>query len=156
VEAESRGWPYWRFRPGAECPLREIQLESPARIAVLDQAARLLSTPFDPAEFDPVRFYLLHRPDGRDVFLLQYNHTLIGRQRHVPLILAIDRLCRGETSLLSSPPASLHGQHDALRAQPEALPTQATQNRDAEHAGLVVARLAGRGDHAGPSPLSRR
>jgi len=106
IEAEDRGWSYWRFRPGAECPLREMRLDSAHAQAVLDCAGRLLSTPCDPAKTDPIRFYLLHRPDGRDVFLLQYNHTLMDINATVPLIGEIDRLCLGGADLPLAPSAS--------------------------------------------------
>jgi hypothetical protein len=77
VEAVERDGPCWRFRPGALAELRETDLESAAPQAVLEHAGLLLSTPRDPAEADPIRFHLLHRPDGRDVFLIQFNHTLM-------------------------------------------------------------------------------
>jgi hypothetical protein len=78
VEAVERNGPSWCFRPGARADLRETNLKSAAPQAVLEHAGLLLSTPCDPAEADPIRFHLLHRPDGRDVFLIQFNHTLTG------------------------------------------------------------------------------
>src|SRR5262245_47403518 len=67
---------YWSFRPGSVCPLREATLESADREAVLDHAAKLLSAIDDPSQADPMAFHLLHRGNGRDVFLIQYNHML--------------------------------------------------------------------------------
>src|SRR5262249_58937456 len=69
--------PHWRFRPGAECLLRETDLPSAEPAAVLDHAGHLLSEPANPAEADPIRFHLLHRPNGEDVVLVQYNHSLM-------------------------------------------------------------------------------
>jgi hypothetical protein len=108
VESDGRGESYWHYRPGAECQLREIDLDSAHDDAVLDQAGLLLSTACDPAENDPIRFHILHRPDGRDVFLLQYNHTLMDINTTMRLIVEIDRLCRACPDLsdasVSSPP----------------------------------------------------
>lgn len=90
VETEGESRRYWQSRPDAECGLREIALESNARQAVLDEAGRLLSAPHDPCEQDPIRFYLLHRPDGRDVFLMQYNHTLLDNNAALLLLREIN------------------------------------------------------------------
>jgi hypothetical protein len=68
---------YWGFREGAVCPLRETWLVSPEHDAVLDVAGQLLSEARDPTRTDPLSFHLLHRPDGHDVFLMQYNHMLM-------------------------------------------------------------------------------
>src|SRR5262245_6696211 len=83
----------WRFRPGAHCPLAETWLESAERAEVLDHAAGLLSTPVLPEEADPIRFHLLHRPDGRDVVILQYNHALMDNHAAVPLLGELNLLC---------------------------------------------------------------
>src|SRR5262249_40228894 len=73
--------PCWLFQQSAEAALRRIDVESVpggmARQAVLERAAELLSTPHDLAVSAPIRFYLLHGPDGRDMFLAQYNHALM-------------------------------------------------------------------------------
>src|SRR5207248_1379668 len=67
VEAEG-GSPFWQFRPAADPVLQEATLDSAAAQSVLDHAGQLLSTPSDPTGADPIRFHLLHRPDGGDVF----------------------------------------------------------------------------------------
>jgi hypothetical protein len=87
-----RNEPHWLFRPGAECPLHEAELGSEKPEAVLDFAGRLLSEPGDPAKTDPIRFDVLHRPDGRDVFLMQYSHALMDNGDAVPLLRELDRL----------------------------------------------------------------
>jgi hypothetical protein len=122
VESEERGWSYWRFRPRAECRLQEVALASAKPEAVLDRAARLLSTPLDHSKADPIRFYLLHRPDGRDVFLWQYNHTLMDINATVPLTLAIDRLRRNANIPAPVPPPD--GQRDILRAHLKQFPLE--------------------------------
>jgi hypothetical protein len=86
--------PCWRFRPGAECPLQETDLPSAEPAAVLDHAGHLLSEPTNPAEADPIRFHLLHRPNGRDVVLVQYNHALMDNNALVLLLQEMDRLSR--------------------------------------------------------------
>lgn len=91
-EAEAR--PYWQFRPGAVCPLREASIPSEAPDAVLDYAGELLSSPYDPAQADPIRFHLLHRPGGKDVLLLQYNHVLMDNKATVSLLRELDQLSK--------------------------------------------------------------
>lgn len=90
VEPGGRGEPYWRMRPGAVAELSEASLESATEQAVLDHASRLLSSPSDPAEADPLRFYLLHRPDGRDVLLTQFNHILMDHSDVVRVLRALE------------------------------------------------------------------
>jgi hypothetical protein len=75
--AHWRGGPCWQYRPGAVLPLHEATLDSADERAVLQHAGQLLAQPHDPACDDPVRFHLLHRPDGRDVLLFQYSHALM-------------------------------------------------------------------------------
>jgi hypothetical protein len=83
---EPGGGPCWCYRAGARPALQEARLSSAAPREVLDHAARLLSSPHTPEETDPLRFHLLHRSDGRDVFLVQYNHTLMDNSA-APLVL---------------------------------------------------------------------
>src|SRR5262249_7388501 len=85
TEPNGRGGAYWRFRPGAECAVREADLPSTGHASLLDYAGQLLSRPCDLAGEDPIRFHLLHRPDGRDVFLMQYNHALMDNNATVLL-----------------------------------------------------------------------
>ncbi|HKB05049.1 MAG TPA: hypothetical protein VKD90_22690 [Gemmataceae bacterium] len=93
---EAGSGPRWRYRPGACCPLVETWLEAAEPAAVLDHAARLLSNPPPPEETDPIRFHLLHRPDGRDVLILQYNHALMDNTAAVPLLRRLDRPDHGD------------------------------------------------------------
>jgi hypothetical protein len=92
LEGEGSSGSCWRFRPGGRCPLEEAWLGSAEEAAVLDHAAGLLSTPVALGDSDPIRFHLLHRPDGRDVLLLQYNHALMDNNAAVPLLVQLDRL----------------------------------------------------------------
>lgn len=82
--------PCWQFRPAAQPALHEIELPTSDDRAVLDYAAGLLAGPTDPAEVDPMRFHLLHRPDGTDVLLAQYNHVLLDHARAVGVIRRLD------------------------------------------------------------------
>jgi hypothetical protein len=86
--------PSWRFRPGALCFLQEADLPSAEPAAVLNHAGHLLSQPANPAEGDPIRFHLLHRPHGQDVVLVQYNHALMDNNASVLLLQEMDRLSR--------------------------------------------------------------
>jgi hypothetical protein len=78
--------PCWELRPGAEVNFRETDLPTADRQAVLDHAAGLLAGETDPVRVDPMRFHLLHLPDGRDVFLAQYSHVLLDHARAVGVI----------------------------------------------------------------------
>ena len=113
VEAAEFGSPRWRYRPGAAADLLETDLKSAEPQAVLDHAGRLLSTPCDPAEADPIRFHLLHRPDGRDVFLIQFNHTLMDHGETVRLLRYLER-CGGEPARAPEPRRPAEG--DLIRA----------------------------------------
>jgi hypothetical protein len=90
----------WRLRPGARCTLHQTELTSSDDAAVFDRAGQLLSTSNDPHRTDPIRFHLLRRPDGRDVFLAQYNHVLMDNNATGRLLREIDTLAR---SLQSNP-----------------------------------------------------
>jgi hypothetical protein len=94
--AQARSGPCWRFRPGARLTLAEADLDASDEITVLGHAGRLLAESHDPAEGDPVRFHLLHRPDGRDVLLLQYSHSLMDNNA-TPLLLRELSRCARET-----------------------------------------------------------
>jgi hypothetical protein len=92
VETGDQSSPYWQFRAdGQVATLREMDLSSASPQEVLEHAGRLLSTPSDLATAGPMRFYLLHRPGGRDVFLMQYNHALMEHNDAVHLLRQLDR-----------------------------------------------------------------
>lgn len=93
---EKRSVACWQFRPGAECPLHEADLGSAGEKDVLAFAARLLSTPEPLEQRDPIQFHLLHRAGGRDVFLVQYNHTLMDNNAAVLLLQELERLSHPE------------------------------------------------------------
>jgi hypothetical protein len=106
VETGSDGLPaYWQFRSGATCMLREWQLDSDAPQAVLDHASQVLSDAQDPATADPLEFHLLHRPGGKDVLLLQYNHVLMDNTAAVPLLDQLDHVacCDDESGPANTP-----------------------------------------------------
>jgi len=90
------GNPYWRWRADAVCALQETTLSSDDPNAVLEDAGGLLSIPRDPSQSDPLRFHLLHRPGGKDVLLLQYNHVLMDNKATVVLLRQLDRLSQAD------------------------------------------------------------
>jgi hypothetical protein len=93
VEAAG-GNPHWQHRSTMSCSLTVTKLHSDSPQAVLDHAARLLGTAHDLRTAGPIRFHLLRRPDGRDVFLMQYNHALMDHAAAVPVLREIHRLSR--------------------------------------------------------------
>jgi hypothetical protein len=86
VERSHERAPLWKFQSARECPLEQCTLQSDDPQAVLDHAGQLLSTPRDLATADPIRFQLLHRPQGKDVLLIQYNHALMDHSDMMRLI----------------------------------------------------------------------
>lgn len=114
---------YWQYRPGAVCPLRERTVASESPSAVLETAAEILSNGQDPALADPLEFHLLHRPGGRDVLVLQYNHALMDNTASVPLLRHLERLCQGE-SPPREPPRRIFAH---LRQTPKATRRQAVR-----------------------------
>jgi condensation domain-containing protein len=95
VESEQQGGPFWRFRPESRCSLRETSLASAEPEAVLKYAAQLLSGGGDLERSEPIRFHLLRRPNGHDVFLMQYNHTLMDNRAALGLLQEINRCFHG-------------------------------------------------------------
>jgi hypothetical protein len=83
---------FWSFCPGEICPLHEAQLASNDKDAALAYAAKLLSAIDEPTRVDPIAFHLLHRPDGRDIFLMQYNHMLMDNNATPGVVRLLDRL----------------------------------------------------------------
>lgn len=86
--------PHWQFQPDAIPQLNEIDLPVEDPQAVLDCAADLLSVPRLPAHEPPIRFHLIHRPGGKDVFLLQYSHVLMDNSTTPLLVSELERLCQ--------------------------------------------------------------
>ena len=107
--------PLWRIPAVAEARLHEATLQASTAAAVHDCAARLLATPHDPATTDPMRFHLLHLPDGRDVFLLQYTHILTDNNAALLVVREIDRLAAGSADD-SGRSAATSDEHDAVAA----------------------------------------
>jgi hypothetical protein len=88
--------PCWDLRPGAGITVRETTLPTADPQAVLDHAATLLGGETDPARVDPMRFHLLHRPDGRDVLLAQYSHVLLDHARAIGVLRRLDAVADGK------------------------------------------------------------
>jgi hypothetical protein len=129
---EASGVPCWQFRPDAVCPLHEADLSSADSQAVLDHAARLLSTPCDPAQNDPIRFHLLRRPDGRDVFLMQYTHSLMDNNAAVLVLREIGR----ESGEGWNSSGGVSGGRDPVRDYLRRFPRE--RRRQAAHATLAL------------------
>jgi hypothetical protein len=91
-DLEGDGSAWWECRPDERPALAETDLDSPTQRAVLDWAGVLLSLPRDPAEHPPLRFHLAHLPDGRDVFLMQYNHVLMDNTAPSLVVRELHRL----------------------------------------------------------------
>ena len=143
VDADGAGRSYWQFQPGAACPLIESVLPSDDPGAVLDHAGGLLSHGRDPTTADPIDFHLLHRPGGRDVLLLQYNHALMDNRAVVPLLQELERLSQprsrsGATAPLARP---------CFRAV-AAVPPPATPQGDRNGDRTPGTRLPWKGRHA--------
>lgn len=106
--------PYWQLPSVTKSPiLHEAELGSAVPQEVLEYAGRMLSTPSDPAHADPIRFHLLHRPGGRDVFLMQYNHALMEPNDVVPLLRQLDHFANCSSPVEAAPST---GWRDPIRA----------------------------------------
>jgi hypothetical protein len=93
---EQAGVPaYWQFQRDASPQLGQTSIPSAEPSAVLDCAAGILSQRRDPASADPLCFHLLHRQGGGDVFLMQYNHTLMDNAGTTLLLRQLDQLALG-------------------------------------------------------------
>jgi hypothetical protein len=107
---EGRRGACWRFRPGAEVSLHESSLSSAREEDVLAHAAEILSLPLDLTQVDPVRFQVVHLPDGRDLFLVQYAHPVMDVGGVNLLLQEIETLWTGQE------PGSPTTEPDALQA----------------------------------------
>jgi hypothetical protein len=91
------GRPHWQFR-NSVAKVDQIELPSATMTAVLECAAKLLSEKRDLDVDPPLRFYVLHRPNGEDVFLLQYTHVLMDRSATVQVLREIASLYESDHS----------------------------------------------------------
>jgi hypothetical protein len=96
------GGPYWRFRDSVAL-VDQIELPSATEAAVLEYAAKLLSEKRDLEVGPPLRFYVLHRPHGEDVFLLQYSHVIMDRSATVQVLREIASLYESNNSIDLTP-----------------------------------------------------
>jgi hypothetical protein len=88
------GWPYepyWEWR-GDEASVHEHSVPGGD---VLPIAGRLLATPRDLTAEVPLSLHLVHRADGKDVFMVQLNHVLADIKVFVPVLTELDRIWRG-------------------------------------------------------------
>jgi hypothetical protein len=113
---------YWAFQPGAQIALHEAHLTSDDSSEVFAYAGRLQSTSHDPTASAPLRFYLLHRPGGRDVLMMQYNHVLMDNGVAGLLLRELARLSGSEDHSLDAPRfESRRLLNDYLRRFPHAI-----------------------------------
>jgi hypothetical protein len=92
---------HWQLQPHAELELHEVELDSRDPGGVLAWAEQLQSTAHDPATSPLIRFYLLHRAGGRDVFVMQYSHVLMD---HAAAGMVLRELARTATGEAAKPP----------------------------------------------------
>ncbi|HYV36983.1 MAG TPA: hypothetical protein VE988_14850 [Gemmataceae bacterium] len=104
LEPPQAARPCWRLRPGRDCTFTQTELISSNTECVLSHASRLLSTLCDPTENDPIRFHLLSRPNGKDVFVVHFNHALMDHNQVLGVLRSIDRYFGTDTA--PPPPAT--------------------------------------------------
>jgi hypothetical protein len=90
-DVRHHGRPYWKL-DGAPAHVEITELTTADAMSVFDSAAVLLSQCRDLAFRPPVRFHLLRRPNGKDVFLTQYSHVLMDKSATIQLLREIDEL----------------------------------------------------------------
>ncbi|MBI3839270.1 MAG: hypothetical protein HY288_15235 [Planctomycetia bacterium] len=112
--------PYWTFQPGREATLHEAELRTADPGEVLSCAEELLSVSHDLANEAPLRFHLLRRPDGRDVFLMQYNHVLVDNRATALLLRQLNQLFQATNHHLSPHHEPRNLVNQRLRAVPHA------------------------------------
>jgi hypothetical protein len=108
LQHESNGVPGWRA-DGNRPELSLATLDDDTTDSVFEYAAEQLGRPADPAQHEPIRFHLIRRPQFGDVFLMQYNHTLLDNRGSVGIVKKIGRLARGDEISAS------HDRGDATR-----------------------------------------
>jgi hypothetical protein len=107
---EPNGVPCWR--PGGQSPEMVVStLDTDTTGRVFEYAAEQLGRPADPVACDPIRFHLIRRPQSADVFLVQYNHTLLDHRGSLGLIQKIGRLASGESTSPTYTPGDTTHRH---------------------------------------------
>ena len=87
--------PCWRAHAGHKCTVTETSIEESDDDGVLRFAEALLVEPMELSRSAPISFHLLHLRDGRDVFLIHNDHTLMDANGALPLLVEIARLAAG-------------------------------------------------------------
>lgn len=102
--------PYWEFQPDADVELHEAALEGSDESAVHGYAEKIYVRPIDHDRVDPISFHLLHLPDGRDVFLLRFGHSLMDGKAPEFVLQEINRFHAqgGENSTAIKPNGADH------------------------------------------------
>jgi hypothetical protein len=155
------GRPAWDCASEARWPLEETVLSSADPQAVLDHAGHLMSQASDLGSAPPLRVHLLHRPDRRDVFLLQYNHTLMDHSAVARVLRELDRLWRNPEADATAPPPSGDPIMAYLRRFPAAERRQRARAYVADlqplrHGAVRLGSAGHSSNHAGPLRLVAR
>jgi hypothetical protein len=83
--------PCWEF-PAEPAPLlHETTLATSSPEAVLEHAGKLQSRSIHPEDGPPIRFHLLHLPNGRDALVIQFNHMVMD---HASVLLLLKEIAR--------------------------------------------------------------
>jgi hypothetical protein len=145
--------PCWESRPDAEMSLTESELPTAEPQAALDYAAGLLAGETNPERVDPIRFHLLHLPDGRDVFLAQYSHILLDHSHAIGAIRRVNEL--GAANAVALPPVPT-AWRDPVWAHLRQIPRD-TRKRAAKDAGELRKAMRGGAMKLGhPLPTGER
>jgi hypothetical protein len=107
----SENQPCWCLQE-APVELIEFTLTSAEPDAVIQYAAESISKNHDLAVNAPLRFHLVHRSNGQDVFLMQYSHVLMDKSASVLVLREINELYWQQKeqpiAMVVEPPNLLH------------------------------------------------
>jgi len=87
------------WRPSSDLLPREAWLQSSSDEEIWRELAALLSKPRDLFAQAAIDFHVLRRPDGRDVVVMQYNHTLMDNPAAIGVLREIDELFHARTGV---------------------------------------------------------
>jgi hypothetical protein len=87
-------------------------LRSDTTEVIHEFAAQQLAIPADPTAQNPIRFCLIHRPAAPDVFLIQYNHTLMDNRGSVGILRQLNHFAHNKCQVL---PHAFRRANDPIR-----------------------------------------
>jgi hypothetical protein len=94
ANGDGRGGLHWQTFSNNDSPLQEKELGVSRHDEIWQQLSALLSQPRNLFTQRPLDFHLLHLADGRDLFVMQYNHTLMDNAAALSVLEEIDALFR--------------------------------------------------------------